>query len=114
MRWLSLTFLLIWTCTLARAEDFTGIWKGKCSDYYGLQIQRVSSGEYSVTFCGGGGCFEPGSWTPNSRLEEDSKYKIFSMRKIAVRANNDKDHYFTYFKCSDDPTWHSSSASARP
>ena len=56
--------------------DYTGIWKGDCSDYFGVQIKPAENHLYSVSFCGAVGCFKPGEWTPNTPIKGDSKYKI--------------------------------------
>lgn len=38
-------------------RDFTGSWKGKCSDDFGLKIlHHGDEGKYAVLFCGPGGC----------------------------------------------------------
>ena len=39
------------------SKDFTGFWKEKCDDPFGLQVMHYGSdGEYSIAFCGPGGC----------------------------------------------------------
>jgi hypothetical protein len=75
------------------ATDYTGIWKDKCSNYYGIQIKYIEKELYSVSFCGLDGCFKPGEWTPNSRIEGDPEYKIISPTELGIK------------KCTDDPTW---------
>lgn len=84
--------------------NYTGIWKGNCSDYYGIQIKPAENQLYSVSFCGLDGCFEPGEWTPNTRIEGDPKYNIFSPGKIGIKRMDGGD-FFTYMKCTSDPTW---------
>jgi hypothetical protein len=84
--------------------DYTGIWKGDCSDYYGIQIKPAGNQLYSVSFCGLDGCFEPGKWTPNTRIEGDPKYKVISPTQIGIK-RTDGGGYFTYQKCTSDPTW---------
>ena len=91
------------------APDFTGIWKADCSDYYGIQIKPAENQLYSVSFCGLRGCFEPGTWTPNTRIEGDPKYKVISPTELGIR-KRDSDEYFMYVKCASDPTW----AAAKP
>ncbi len=41
--------------------DLTGFWKGRCSDAFGVQIKKQAVNIFSVSFCGPGGCFEPGT-----------------------------------------------------
>ena len=36
--------------------DFTGFWKGRCSDAFGVQIKKQTENLFSVSFCGPGGC----------------------------------------------------------
>lgn len=39
------------------SKDFTGFWKSKCEDAFGLQIMHYGTdGMYSIVFCGPGGC----------------------------------------------------------
>jgi hypothetical protein len=41
-------------------KDFTGFWKSKCEDAFGLQIKPYGpDGKYSIVFCGPGGCGSP-------------------------------------------------------
>lgn len=81
------------------ATDYTGFWKGNCSDGFGVQIQHVNDEQYSISFCGPGGCFEPGEWTPNTKIDGDRNYAVISSEKIQI-----KNH--VYIKCTVDPTWH--------
>lgn len=38
-------------------KNFTGFWKSKCEDAFGLQIKPYGTdGKYSIVFCGPGGC----------------------------------------------------------
>jgi hypothetical protein len=86
------------------ATNYSGIWKKECSDYYGIQIKHIDKGLYSVSFCGLSGCFEPGEWSPNTKIEGDSKYKIFSPTDLGIKLK-DKDEFYIYKKCTDDATW---------
>jgi len=85
------------------SPDFTGIWKGSCSDYWAVQIRPAVSGRYVVTFCGLNGCMQPGDWMPESRIVDDPAYEVVSASTIRVKRNDAG--YFTYHKCSDDPAW---------
>jgi hypothetical protein len=87
------------------ATDYTGAWKVR-SDFYGVSIEHVAAGRlYSISFCGYG-CFKPGTWTPNSPIEGDPKYKIMSSSEIGIRRFDPKRPYDVYVRCSTDPTWH--------
>jgi len=103
------TALLIWGLVLAGfaaaadKADYTGLWKGDCSDGFGLQIKPAGYRLYSVSFCGPGGCFGPEQWTPNTPLEGDPKYKIDSSTRLQMKRDNG--HYDTYIRCTSDPTW---------
>ena len=85
--------------------DYTGIWKDNCKDYFGIQIKHVDEQLYAISFCGLVGCFEPGQWTPNSKIEGDPNYNVISSEKIGIRRKDDKNAFFTYVKCTSDPTW---------
>jgi hypothetical protein len=85
--------------------DYTGFWKIDCKDGFGVQIKPAENQMYSVSFCGPGGCFEPGEWTPNTRIEGDLNYNVISPEKIGIRRKDDKHGYFTYIKCTSNPTW---------
>jgi hypothetical protein len=84
--------------------DYTGFWKSECSDGFGIQIKPAEDGLYSVAFCGPGGCFEPGKWTPNTRIEGDPKYEVISPRELGIK-RTDGGGFFIYLKCTSDPTW---------
>lgn len=95
---------LVGTACASGGTDYTGFWKVNCSDGFGVQIKRAENQLYSVSFCGPGGCFEPGKWTPNTRIEGDPKYKVISPRGLGIK-RTDGGGYFTYVKCDSDPTW---------
>lgn len=82
----------------AVAQDaYTGFWKGNCSDAFGLQIMPASEGQYSVSFCGPGGCFEPGTYRPDTRLSGDPMYQVVSASHIKVLG---RDGWSDYYKCT--------------
>ncbi len=89
----------------SRQADLTGIWKGSCSDYFGVQIRSLRPQEdlYVVTFCGLPGCMAPGEWMPNSRIYGDPDYEVLSAKKIRIKRNDAG--FFTYHRCSEDPFW---------
>ena len=82
----------------AAEEGFTGFWKTDCTHAFGLQIKPFGEpGLYSVSFCGPGGCFEPGTYRPNTKIRDDPNYQVVSEREIRVRG---RDGWHTYFKCT--------------
>lgn len=83
------------------AKDFTGMWKNECEQDFGLQIKPVGrDGKYSVSFCGPGGCFDPGTYRPNTFINGDRSYKVVSDSEIQVKGG---DGFSTYRKCSPNP-----------
>jgi hypothetical protein len=87
------------TSTLARTAEypFTGFWKTECGDNFGLAIEP--SGEpntYSVSFCGPGGCFKPGTYRPNTKISGDSDYRVLGENTIEVKGH---DGFSKYVRC---------------
>lgn len=81
-------------------KDFTGFWKQKCDEPFGLQIKRYGDeGKYSIVFCGPGGCGDP----RESRLtfiSGDKRYEVVSESEfIEVRRSGERD---TYYRCTKD------------
>jgi hypothetical protein len=83
--------LLALACS-ARAElvgntppDFTGFWKWHCSDAWGVQIKKQTGNLFSVSFCGPGGCFEPGAWMPNTPIVGDPRYNSINPTTLAIQ-----------------------------
>jgi hypothetical protein len=68
------------------AHPYAGFWKpGDCSVDFGLAITPAGApGSYSVSFCGPGGCFEPGTYRPNTPLAGDRAYRIIDANTIDV------------------------------
>ena len=91
------------TASTLGAESFTGFWKPSCGDAFGVQIKPAGNGIYSLSFCGPGGCFAPGTWAPNSQIVGDPKYKVISPTQLGIR-RNDSSEFSMYTKCSDDPS----------
>ena len=57
-------------------HPFVGFWKdGHCDDDFGLSIAASGPETYSVSFCGPGGCFEPGTYRPNTPIVGDPAYQ---------------------------------------
>jgi hypothetical protein len=79
---------------------FVGFWERSCSDGFGLAIDAQKDGFYSVSFCGPGGCFKPGTYRPNTRLAGDSNYKILDTDTIEVLGS---DGFSRYVRCNKPP-----------
>jgi hypothetical protein len=75
-----------------------GFWKVKCKNSYGIAIDKVGNGFYSISFCGPGGCFKPGSWTPNSQLINDPGYRIVNNDTIEMKQQGGS--ITTYHRCN--------------
>lgn len=83
------------------SRNFTGMWKNECDQDFGLQIKPIGGdGKYSVSFCGPGGCFDPGTYRPNTFINRDLGYKVVSESEIQVKGS---DGFSTYRKCSANP-----------
>lgn len=76
---------------------FIGFWKSHCSDNFGLSIDKAGSGLYSVSFCGPGGCFKPGTYRPNTKIIGDPAYRVIDDRTIQVHGVNG---YSIYKRCT--------------
>jgi hypothetical protein len=67
---------------------------GKPADFfYGIAIAPAQEGFYSVSFCGPGGCFEPGKWTPNTKLVDYPHYRIIDMDTIQILGKSEVTTY---------------------
>ena len=104
IRLLLILIVLLVPMHVCWGTDYTGFWKDNCSDDHGIQIKPTEKQLYSVSFCGRGGCFKPGEWTPNTQIEGDKKYKIISPTEIGIK-REDGGGYFIYKKCASEPTW---------
>jgi len=81
--------------------NLTGFWKEKCEENHGLHIARAGTdGMYSVSFCGPGGCFEPGTYRPSTYISGDRSYQVISATEIRVLGG---DGWATYRRCGDKP-----------
>jgi hypothetical protein len=70
-------------------HPFAGLWKDEhCDDDFGLAIAPAGPQLYSVSFCGPGGCFEPGTYRPNTTLVGDPMYRIIDQSTIEVSGQN--------------------------
>ena len=55
-----------------------GFWKEDEADAWGLAIAPAGDGYYSISFCGPGGCFKPGTYRPNSKIVGDGAYRVIN------------------------------------
>lgn len=99
-----------WTFDVAhlRAEDspawpinrpkpnLVGFWKDHCEDGHGLKIEPAGGELYSISFCGPGGCFEPGTYRPNSAIVGDDSYRVIDADTIEVLGG---DGFSKYYRC---------------
>lgn len=60
----------------SKTHPLTGFWRSACDDNFGLAIRPAGPGVYSISFCGPGGCFEPGTYRPDSAIAGDPSYRI--------------------------------------
>lgn len=75
------------------SHPMAGFWKSSPTDNFGLAIAPVEGKFYSVSFCGPGGCFKPGTYRPNTPLVGDEDYKVVSNDTLLVRG---QDGWSTY------------------
>jgi hypothetical protein len=69
-------------------HPFAGFWKrAGCRDDFGFAIAPAGVGLYSVSFCGPGGCFKPGTYVPNTPIVGDSDYKIIDSDTLEMRGS---------------------------
>jgi len=83
-----------------KTKDFTGFWKQKCDEPFGLQIKRHGDeGKYSIVFCGPGGCVDP-SESRLTFITGDKRYEVVSEDElIEIARSGDRE---TYFRCTRD------------
>ncbi len=83
---------------LDRDEDYpyVGFWKENPSDGFGLAINKAGNGLYSVSFCGPGGTFEPGTYRPNTKLVDDPLYKVIDEDTIEVKGDDGFSKYVRF------------------
>jgi hypothetical protein len=78
--------------------SLNGFWKDQCEDDFGLKIEPAAGGQYSISFCGPGGCFEPGTYRPNSPIFGDEAYRVIDANTIEVLGG---DGFAKYRRCSE-------------
>jgi len=80
------------------SKNFTGFWKEKCEEAFGLQIMPYGTdGKYSIIFCGPGGCGKQGEDGRNTFITKDKNYQVISEKEIKIRRS---DGWDTYFRCT--------------
>lgn len=72
----------------SQSHPLAGFWKDECSDDFGLAIAPAGKGLYSISFCGPGGCFVPGTYRPNSPIVGDPSYRVVNNNTIDVDGRN--------------------------
>ena len=72
-----------------------GFWKVESANNFGLAISPASSGRYSISFCGPGGCFKPGTYRPDTLIIGDESYTVINNDTIKVSG---KDGWTTYHR----------------
>lgn len=75
---------------------YVGFWKKDCSDCFGLAIDKAKEGKYSVSFCGPGGCHEPGTYRLDTTIVNDPLYRIIDKNNIVVKG---MDGFTKYKRC---------------
>jgi hypothetical protein len=93
----TLCLFLVAACN--RPTDFTGFWKANCTDAFGVQIKKQPGNQFSVSFCGPGGCFAPGEWMPNTTIAGDPKYRVVNPTTIEIGHGQ---VWTRYTKCTKD------------
>ncbi|MBE5313807.1 MAG: hypothetical protein H4O13_00205 [Xanthomonadales bacterium] len=113
MKRVRIVWLVVWISALAacdppnrlaeqaavptEAHPYAGFWKeGSCAAEFGLAIAPADE-RYSVSFCGPGGCFAPGTYRPNTKLVDDQQYRIIDNDTIEVTG---VDGFARYVRCS--------------
>ena len=81
-------------------KDFTGFWKEKCNEAFGLQIKHYGDdGKYSIVFCGPGGCGDP-SQSRLTFITGDKRYEVVSEEElIEIGRSGNRE---TYYRCTKD------------
>jgi len=79
------------------SHPYAGFWKeGGCANNFGVAIAPAGDSRYSISFCGPGGCFEPGTYRPNTTLSGDPNYRIVDDNNIELRTITG---YSKYVRC---------------
>lgn len=76
------------TAIASKSHPMAGFWKSKSTADFGLAIAPAGTNLYSVSFCGPGGCFKPGTYRPNSPIVGDANYQVVSTDRLRVLGQN--------------------------
>lgn len=83
------------------SHPLSGFWKdGHCDEDFGLFIAPAGDDLYSVSFCGPGGCFQPGTYRPITSIFDDPAYRVKSANDIEVGAADGS--FQRYIRCTAD------------
>lgn len=77
----------------SETHPLAGFWKSSPTDNFGLAIAPAEGNLYSVSFCGPGGCFKPGTYRSDTPLVGDEDYQVISTDTLLVRS---QDGWSTY------------------
>jgi hypothetical protein len=81
------------------SHPLSGFWKdGHCDDEFGLFIAPAGDDQYSVSFCGPGGCFQPGTYRPITSIVGDPAYRVNGANEIEVAS--DDGSFQRYIRCT--------------
>jgi hypothetical protein len=83
------------TAIPSASHPMAGFWKTQSSDNFGLAVSPAGAGTYSVSFCGPGGCFKPGTYRPDTALVGDETYQIVDENTLRVQG---RDGWTTYHR----------------
>ncbi len=73
---------------LNKPFPFEGYWQTNCGHNSGIVIMHVGGAEFSVQFCSGAGCSDPGKYKPNTSIIDDPDYEIVDDTHMFI-----KDHF---------------------
>ena len=91
------TGTLLETAVASPEHPYAGHWQERACDHdFGLAIAPAGPATYSVSFCGPGGCFKPGTYRPNTTIVRDSNYRIRGPDVIEVSGS---DGFARYVRC---------------
>ncbi|MFH1017478.1 MAG: hypothetical protein V1798_04755 [Pseudomonadota bacterium] len=82
------------------AYPLSGFWKLDCGRNFGIAIQRAGNNQYSVSFCGPGGCFKPGTWMPNTTIVNDPEFQVINNDTLKLKGSKGFDEWH---RCESPP-----------
>jgi len=77
----------------SKAHPLGGFWKKDLKHDHGLAIGKAPEGLYFISFCGPNGCFEKGTYRPNSAIVDDPDYRILDKNTIEVKGKKGFEKY---------------------